>query len=117
MECVCTRSRTEDLWSQQHMLLQAAPSILRGFYQMDFVSINMMQKPKSSDWSGENRDFAPQEGCHFLENYGVPFELILSYSLLIFDCAVIRKRLSIHCTAPSLTASCFWALQTEKEKK
>ncbi|GFU55803.1 retrovirus-related Pol polyprotein from transposon 412 [Trichonephila clavipes] len=30
MECVCTRSRTEDLWCQQHMLLQAAPSILRG---------------------------------------------------------------------------------------
>ncbi|GFY22153.1 integrase catalytic domain-containing protein [Trichonephila clavipes] len=26
MECVCTRSRTEDLWCQQHMLLQAAPS-------------------------------------------------------------------------------------------
>ncbi|GFX79791.1 hypothetical protein TNCV_4981031 [Trichonephila clavipes] len=30
MECVCTRSRTQDLWCQQRMFLQAAPSILRG---------------------------------------------------------------------------------------
>ncbi|GFS88271.1 hypothetical protein TNCV_3229301 [Trichonephila clavipes] len=30
MECVCTRSRSQDLWYQQHMLLHAAPSILRG---------------------------------------------------------------------------------------
>ncbi|GFX52388.1 alpha-2-macroglobulin receptor-associated protein [Trichonephila clavipes] len=38
MECICTRSRTEDLWCQQHMLLQAAPSILRGFYHLKELS-------------------------------------------------------------------------------
>ncbi|GFX33586.1 retrovirus-related Pol polyprotein from transposon opus [Trichonephila clavipes] len=30
MECVCIRSRTQDVWCQQRMFLQAAPSILRG---------------------------------------------------------------------------------------
>ncbi|GFW08519.1 hypothetical protein TNCV_2775411 [Trichonephila clavipes] len=30
MECVCPRSRTQDLWCKQSKFLQAAPSILRG---------------------------------------------------------------------------------------
>ncbi|GFY06519.1 hypothetical protein TNCV_3523751 [Trichonephila clavipes] len=34
MECVCTRSRSEDFWCKQRRFSQTAPSILKGFYQI-----------------------------------------------------------------------------------
>ncbi|GFV82853.1 hypothetical protein TNCV_1178681 [Trichonephila clavipes] len=33
MECVCTRSRTQDLWCKQSMFLQAAPYRNANYYK------------------------------------------------------------------------------------
>ncbi|GFX08183.1 hypothetical protein TNCV_4783971 [Trichonephila clavipes] len=47
MECVCTRSRTQDLWCQQSMFLKAAPSILRGVlpYGFTFCVVDDKERP------------------------------------------------------------------------
>ncbi|GFU76079.1 hypothetical protein TNCV_2268551 [Trichonephila clavipes] len=50
--------------------------------RMTSESVRVQSLPTGIEWKLED--------WHFLENYGVPFELIFRYSLLKFDSAIIQ---------------------------